>query len=369
MFSVTNNLSYLGVFRGPVVESRNWSGPLRKYVERSLSIASSSPSPFTSADTYSSRAASCLSYVSQLHALPWDSSLEKRIIARILRFPYTALSLSGLFSLHLWGGIRIRSIAAAAVASQVRTALFTLNGWQSQLAQLRDVTKDDNADIDFFSYWFDRLSPLWWDTSPIAKGFVNIINGKSSISGIDRIVPQAIRRVLTAKAELDACNPGRSFRFQKQLTTIIQEEAFPDDIADTILKRVSKFYPDSLTLFTVDSLAELQTFSRSLPCQISFQLLRVWCNGLCTSARLHEPVRLPALCACAGESDTQQHYFDCVALQFLVADVFRASPPPGSAESALLISTLIPEGCGSLFPGEFVQWYSSWLVRSSVVLY
>ena len=108
---------------------------------------------------YNSKALPCMAFLAQLFVAPPVEVLEKRLLTKILKFPFTALRIGDLFSLGRWGGCAPRSLLCSSAAALVRS-------WDSAARASRWLekgSKDELFELNFERLWKGQPWGQHWD--------------------------------------------------------------------------------------------------------------------------------------------------------------------------------------------------------------
>ena len=131
---------YVGFWLGPKAASLQWIRILDKYSCRTQLAADIGSAASVSVLRYNSRALPVLGYISQLLPLPPGfAKIKRKMLYRVLHWPFNALAFHPLFRLGDAGGPGIRSASVLATATRFRAATTTVPHWQSLLREFRDA--------------------------------------------------------------------------------------------------------------------------------------------------------------------------------------------------------------------------------------
>ena len=116
---------------------------------------------------------------------------------------------------------------------------------------------------------------------------------------------------------------GPRFKVQKALYQELVERKYPDDLAETFIRRSQKYFHHYARGLVAADLEPAKDFICKLPVAVAQQCIRSWCNGWITSERLHEAEPVPPMCGCSHERDTWQHYMTCGYIWYIAALIDR----------------------------------------------
>ena len=227
----------LGFYIGPKAGTSNWVDQISKVRERIRTIQCSGASVSRNAHTFNSRVLPVTSYVAQLLPLPAKfMQFERGCLHTVLRMPQNSLCHGDLINLHKVGGPKLRSMAAASVAANVRTSLKTVTSWPQWIHQLQKAAESCLALEPMVR---EVLTHSCWDSPPIALGLRDAANGMLKDPRWAPALSEVIRSLdgnLTSKTPV-----------QKLIYNALASKSFINSLDDTISRRLSNsFQPYSL---------------------------------------------------------------------------------------------------------------------------
>ena len=135
-FHITNVGKYLGIHMGPLAGSVQWEAPLEKFKARIHDIKRDAPPLAMVGPLFASRAASVLGYVGQLVLPPkYFTTAELWAAHKVLGMPL-ALDTEAIFSLHLFGSVKLLRMSNYLKAAMLRAASKTIRGYDEMHLQL-----------------------------------------------------------------------------------------------------------------------------------------------------------------------------------------------------------------------------------------
>jgi len=221
------------------------------------------------------------------------------------------------------------------LAFPFRAAKESLLDWRPCLLALARAAAHDDSRVAFGNVWLETLTPLGWDTPPLAVSLRKAVAG-SSTSLCASFVPSALRETIAEQQRVAQEKPGSPFKFQRDLPRRLFVKTYPDDIHVTILKRCRKHFSELAVGLSLAHTFELRAFAASFPLAVAFQCVRSWANAWTTSRRMEEISVHPALCGCFGYTDSQMHYFSCSRLWGAIC-LIDSFPLPSSPLHALCV--------------------------------
>ena len=188
------------------------------------------------------------------------------------------------------------------------------------------------------SWTFDVLAPSFWDTPAYVQNLAACVAGIPSDSDLCKAVRE-IKQVLARmergrfckKAPHHALGFGHSkIPIQSIAYSCFVKHLYPDNIYHLVKRRLTTLGVLELgsQLFNADVWTQTVQFYKTSDPYCTICWLKTLCNGWCTSFRMHEPILLRCVFGCQGERDSLQHYFSCMNLWSIVAEVFQFSMPP-----------------------------------------
>ena len=329
-FAVKQSVLYLGCWIGPLSRECLWVAPIAKWKSRATEIIAAAPPPLIAVTLYNRKALPCLCFVAQVAEFQVDGSIEKRLLTRLLRLPFTALTMGGIFSLVLWGGFSPKSAVCSTLAAAVRTSWTTITSAPRWDKALRDACDDASSIAPLVAKFNGMLAPAFWDNIAIARFLVKASSGNI---GPKKFHARILIAISKAKAEIEKQRidfPLRLPETQHILYKNLVSELYPDDLALTFKKRLLLFFPERTSEIQDIEWDRLRVALRSLPSSVTHQALRTLLHAWCTSARMHEPLQHVALCGCAGEIDAQKHYMRCPRIWEIVFSACQIAPTADS---------------------------------------
>ena len=172
---------------------------------------------------YHSCALTVLSYVSMFHMIPASMTHQERgLMGRLLHFPANTMAATELFSMDEWGSYRLICLLPYSMAIMMRTALVTTQIWQEEVRMLRQEVYEITQNVFLKSLpniFNNSLSPVFWDTPPIAVNLANAARGFPDSPALAIPGAAALRAFATARAE----DP----RFPKRVQTALLRTLIP----------------------------------------------------------------------------------------------------------------------------------------------
>ena len=172
-FAIASQTVYLGCLIGPsVVPGDAWTAPFAKALDRASALGARGAPQSTSLEVYRSRVQTVLSYKMQLFPLSSrESQIERRLLARVFRVPFSMLRRSDWFQIASFGCPQPISMYALGLASLMRAALVTCSTWQCNIARIRTALREEGR----FGWWrgvaggVGILAPPFWMAPSIAS--------------------------------------------------------------------------------------------------------------------------------------------------------------------------------------------------------
>ncbi|CAK0860694.1 unnamed protein product, partial [Prorocentrum cordatum] len=201
-FKIVPELLHLGLYLGPAVHLQSWHAPIQKWRERGLILAQQQGPHRVTAQLYSSRVTSVLTYVAQFMPLPAEIlSSEAALLARLWRSPHCVISRAGFFNLWRWGGPKFPSALILSSATLLRSSATTLQSWPSVLASLRE-TADRCLPLPIRAA--GSLSPSFWRQPSFAEFLSSAAACYPANIGQDLVTSSSPARELLAAAATSA---------------------------------------------------------------------------------------------------------------------------------------------------------------------
>ena len=314
-FEVTDAAKYLGYWLGPRAASRCWTAPLRKWERRTLDVAASGAPAAPAARLYDTRAAAVLVYVAQLRPLPGDfRERERALLHRLLHLPMNTLSGDAFFELSEWGGPRLTSGVALAMAARFRAATVSLPTWSSSIALLENAADEH---LPMILLVRGQVWHSWWDGPPVAFFL------KAASEGFP-----ALPRVRDALADLQV-RRARLNRPQADAYTVIKRALHRPALAALVAKRLARLAPDALHA-APRPWALLRTALRKFSPHYAMSYLKTVTNAWANTSRYHEATRFECIFGCR-QTDCLEHYLSCPRLWGAIGAVTGVRPIPEPA--------------------------------------
>lgn len=93
---------------------------------------------------------------------------ERRAVSWILKFPFTAFSLSGFLNLSRWGGCKVRSVKCTSLATFARSAAKRKSVWRSGCAELTRIYNVEESLLPFVRCVHGTPWGQWWDKDAVS---------------------------------------------------------------------------------------------------------------------------------------------------------------------------------------------------------
>ena len=319
-FSVEDTTKLLGFFIGPKAGRKNWTDQCSKMRSRVQSIQHANASIKLNSHTFNTRVVPVTSYLAQLLPIPAKfMQLERAMLHTAMRLPQNSLCHADFLHLHKIGGPIFRSISAASVAANVRTALKTVTSWRSWIPQLQEAA---NRYLPLEPLARDTLSVPCWGSPPIA------VNLREAACGLPNCPTwaQGLSDIISKMSESNL----QKVPIQKLVYKELISNRFSNTLNDTFSRRLtSLFLPYELDFQQAILLERCWGTLKKCRVADAVKVIKTWCNGWATSYRYHEGVLLPCLFGCADCKDELRHYFVCphlFALWTFLADNVSSDP-------------------------------------------
>ena len=215
-----------------------------------------------------------------------------------------------------WAGISWRSVWATCLATTVRAALSTFTTWDQCCQLLLDAFSLDLSWMPFAQVRLHSYQPAGWDTCSIAATLAEASKGFPRCAALRTFLPQIIGASRLAVQQFALESPGKRFKLQQFLYANVVKIIFPDNVEVALCRRSRRFSDPGLTPGSLDIYRALLN---ALPKAIAQQALRAALNGWCTSFRMNEAVKYPALCGCNHQRDELDHYLCCPVIWSIAA--------------------------------------------------
>ena len=330
-FSVRSTAKYLGIWMGPAAATQQWKTQLAKLAGRAATIVSLALPASASLPLYSSRAAPVTSYVAQFcEPPPVLERFERRLLCRILRIPFTALSFTHLTSLADMGGPCVRTATVATKAALIRAASCELSDWVGWYRVLAALALEHNPVRMVLDH---RFSPVFWDSQPIACSLARAYFDASSLPLPQTFLPPhatAPPPLLPLPLTL-ATRPIP----QSVVSASIRTERYKADWRLLVRVRLRD-------VFGIDQefdINEICATLRAASPHLAMCWIKTVSNAWTTSRRMHEATQKMCFLGCMAPDDLR-HYAVCPSLSILLARALCLPLPslPPSARFLLGIS-------------------------------
>ena len=312
---------YLGVYLGPGAESRQWNDTISKMRRANAKVHAVGLGLAASIPMYNSLVHSVGAWLAAI-AMPTDVLIaaEARNIQKITRCPWQVIPADTLFHFKRETGakVEIRSLKLASFAGRTRTALHTATNCYSACCDIEHFLEDDEA---YLTPWH-----MDWIRSSIILGLRDAVNHTYSI----------------APAIIDKY-PDRFYGFQKILYDELLDNHSIEDLAALLTRRWSRWIPATFIVpanvqAIVSNFKSLnQTFKLAIGCA----LLKVWLNGLCTTARFQHKDHCCPVCRTSAP-DHINHILVCPVIQQSADQYWRRPFAVSRASLSLLTTGRIP---------------------------
>ena len=170
-FKIEGTAKYLGVWMGPAAATMQWKSQLAKLVDRACCVASMGLAASAAIPLCNLRAVPVVGYLAQFCSPPAQiEAIEKRLLCKILRIPYTAFPFNLRISFDSLGGPGVRSATVLCKAALMRASSGMLSDWvvwYRDLAELSVGHGTMQATLDH------HFSPPWWDSAWFASAYFN----------------------------------------------------------------------------------------------------------------------------------------------------------------------------------------------------
>ena len=301
-FCVKDATKLLGFYIGPKAGKLNWVEVVSKVRERIRTIQGSSASVSINAHTFNTRILPVTSYVAQLLPLPPKfMQFERGCLHTVLRMPQNSLCHGDLLNLDRLGGPKLRSMAAACVAANVRTSLKTVTSWAQWIPQLKQAAE---SCLPLGPLVKEVLTTACWDSPPIALSLSEAAGGMQKEPRWAPALGEVISKLagnLTSKTPI-----------QKLIYKALASKSFINSLDVTISRRLSGlFQPYSLDFQNSILLDVCFATLKKNSVSVATKVIKTWTNAWATSYRYHEGIKLPCLFGCSNSRDDQGHYFNC----------------------------------------------------------
>ena len=304
--NIVPHAKYLGFIMGPIIKEVQWSGVFSKWLARGKAIANSHACPGTTTFSYNHTGVPILGYRGQLIELPHDAGMRERHFLHFLwHIPTNTLDLSTFFNTQSLGAYHFQSVKCFCKASMFRAASQTISGWEQQVAKLKRLVLDH---LPASSWTFDVLAPSFWDTPAYVQNLAACVAGIPSDSDLCKAVreiKQVLARMergrLCKKAPHHALGFGHSkIPIQSIAYSCLVKHLYPDNIHHLVKRRLTTLGVLELgsQLFNADVWTQTVQFYKISDPYCTICWLKTFCNGWCTSFRMHEPIFLPCVFGC-----------------------------------------------------------------------
>ena len=302
---IVQAILYLGVQLGPGAFEVQWNKTLKGMTEACLNVNTLGLGWFASLPLFNALVTSRGAWLASIAPLsPQVLDHECWLIQKVLTAPWQAIPSKFVQNLKAAGGspIEVASLETIAIAGKCRNALHTSTVYHQCLREVRETLEGDSR----------VLKPKLWDwlQNSIIYGWRDAVE-----------ICQNICRPILVKF------PEKTLGFQKLIYCKLREEYEHENLQKLLFRRWDEKIPDALQRHAITE--ELSIFWPELlklfkPC-IAAAVLRVWLNGLCTSARFQKDVLDCPFCG-REESDSAEHILRCpraleAAMQFWICSV------------------------------------------------
>ena len=210
-FQISNATEYLGVWLGPVSAQLRWKAAIDKWFLRGISIAAACAPPLTSVCLYEQRCLSGLGYLAQFFWLPDIKLQERRLLSKIMKYPFTMLTIQNDVNLGDWGGFSWRSVWITSLATLIRAAMCTFSTWNPCFRWLSVASSLDSTRMPLREARLCTFQLTGWDTAAIAATLMQASNGFPKNSYLIAFVPSLIRDTICEQKEFEHAYPNRRF--------------------------------------------------------------------------------------------------------------------------------------------------------------
>ena len=284
---------YLGFFLGPSADvAMQWESPLKGWRSGVAAVADTTVCPAAGTMQYNMRCVPKLAYIGQLVGPPKGlTGMETDRCNKILRLPGRTFGMEAIMHLEQFGLIRFRSAGVA-----IRTSLFGAASsgrlrWRDLIELLDQAGWEDELSFKRWhqgyrwgAHWVDV--PFAWHLRAAAEG---------------RVCKGVATKVDTGLVAAMRCTDRR------QRSEAIRVAMFPL----TCIRWLDRKLRKNLTGSNFSG-EEFSRGLRRLGPQGSLDALRVVCNGLPTSSRIHSVAGVaPCIFCFAPESDSLPRLLCC----------------------------------------------------------
>ena len=273
-FQIASAAEYLGVWLGPVSAQLRWRSAIEKWFTRGVTIAAAGAPPLTSAKLYEQRSLSCLNFLAQFFWLPDVKIQEKRLLSKIMKVPFTLVTVQNAVNMGSWGGISWRSVWATCLATMVRAALSTFTTWDHCCQLLLAASSLDSSWMPFAQVRLHSYQPAGWDTCSIAATLAEASKGFPRCAALRTFLPKIIGDSRLAVQQFALESPGKRFKLQQYLYANVVKIIFPDNVEVALCHRSRRFSDPGLSPGSLDI---YRTLLNDLPKAIAQQALPACC--------------------------------------------------------------------------------------------
>ena len=338
-FKIVPAAKYLGVFIGRDSEQLTFKAPCDKYLERVEELASTGAPSLPTILRYNERVVTVFSYVSQVIRPPdWKSlaSLEQRAVHKALKLPPNSMSRKLLHSFQDFCAKVPISLCASVRASMYRFARNEFAALMSISCEAREFL-GDRLPLELIISC--KIPQGRVPEAPILNRLLDAVHLDGDFRSFRCMANQGDGRWLLDYSLPIPAGPRNKLQAAAYAVFLSAEKC--DDVPRELASKLCTTLGDEVAQTMrippnwFQSLISIFPSIRQHTCMCIF---KTFVGGWTTSHRMHEPIKLPCIFGCPGESDCQRHYLLCAPLWQICGQALGCEVPIRLSQRLCLVN-------------------------------
>jgi len=311
--SISDHGKYLGFFIGPGSIDKEWAKVMRKMLEASSFIKACGRPKLQSFIMFQMFGYSQLQFVAQLrNPCKRMRQTEIQTVRDLIGGPGLWAPLGTFFHMRSNNMFPkdLKSVDTLCLSTMLRTALQTVDAWQSVAHEL-DLAARNDDELHQFPY------PDWWE-------HLAVVNFNKALRKLNRCDFAELR-------DYDSGKGRPCVSLQSALYKFLLPRMHPFVLKDALRAKFARWFDHTeVDVVTSHAITVLDRIYRIVPPCVLFSLLSTWCNAWCTPHRFQGPDGQCFLCSDCTGADVLEHYAVCKYHWRASAKRLRMNPEPRS---------------------------------------